>query len=129
MGFSVNIALPSIGQEFGMNAVLLSWVATSYLLAAAVFLVPSGRIADMYGRKRIFTFGILLYTLSSLFCATSTSATLLISFRVLQGIGEAMMYSTGVAILTSVFPIEERGKALGINVASVYLGLSLEPFS
>jgi len=127
MGSSVNIALPSIGQEFGMNAVLLSWVATSYLLAAAVFLVPFGRIADMYGRKRIFTFGIVLYTLSSLLCATSTSATLLISFRVLQGIGGAMIYGTGVAILTSVFPVGERGKALGINVAATYSGLSLGP--
>jgi len=127
MGSSVNIALPSIGQEFGMNAILLSWVATSYLLAAAVFLVPFGRIADMYGRKRIFTFGIVLYTLSSLLCATSTSATLLISFRVLQGIGGAMIYGTGVAILTSVFPVGERGKALGINVAATYSGLSLGP--
>ncbi|MBI4531413.1 MAG: MFS transporter [Candidatus Latescibacteria bacterium] len=58
MGSAVNIALPSIGREFGMDAVVLSWVATSYLLAAAMFLIPCGRIADIYGRKRIFMYGI-----------------------------------------------------------------------
>lgn len=127
MSSSINIALPSIGQEFAMNAVLLSWVATSYLLAAAMFLVPFGRIADIYGRKRIFTYGMLLYTLACLLSAFATSGSLLISFRVLQGIGGAMVFGTGVAILTSVFPVGERGKALGINAAAVFLGLSLGP--
>jgi len=128
MGSSVNIALPAIGREFALDAVLLSWVATSYLLAAAVFLVPFGRVADIYGRKRIFAYGILIYTISSLLSALSTSVAMLISFRVLQGIGGAMIFGSGVAILTSVFPAGGRGKALGINVAAVYLGLSLGPF-
>ncbi len=128
MGSSVNIALPSIGDEFGMHAVLLGWVATSYILAAAMFLVPFGKIADIHGRKRIFTYGIFVYTLSSFLCAIAPSAMLLITFRVLQGIGSAMIFGTGVAILTSVFPATERGRALGINVAAVYLGLSLGPF-
>jgi len=128
MGSSVNIALPSIGKEFSLDAVLLGWVATSYLLAAAVFLVPFGKIADIKGRKKIFTWGILIYTLASLFSAVATSAPLLICFRILQGIGGAMIFGTGVAILTSVFLVGERGKALGINVAAVYLGLSLGPF-
>lgn len=125
---SVNIALPSIGKEFSMDAVLLNWVATSYLLAAAMFLVPFGRIADIYGRKKIFTCGILFYTLSSLFSALSTSAASLICSRILQGISSAMVFGTGIAILTSVFSAEERGKVLGINVAAVYTGLSLGPF-
>jgi len=128
MGSSINIALPSIGKEFMMDAILLSWVATSFLLAAVIFLVPFGRIADIYGRKRIFTHGIVVFTASSLLSAISTSAVMLISFRILQGIGSAMIFGTGVAILTSVFPGKERGKALGINVAAVYLGLSLRPF-
>ncbi len=127
MGSSINIALPSVGKEFAMDAVLLSWVATSYLLAAAVFLVPFGRIADIYGRKRIYTYGILIYTVSSLLSAISTSAVMLISFRILHGIGGAMIFGTGVAILTSVFPAGERGKALGITTAAIYLGLSLGP--
>jgi EmrB/QacA subfamily drug resistance transporter len=128
MGSSINIALPSIGREFAMDAVLLGWVATAYLLAAAMFLVPFGRVADIYGRKKIFTYGIALYTISSLLSAIAPSAPVLIAFRLLQGIGSAMIFGTGVAILTSVFPAGERGKALGINVAAVYLGLSLGPF-
>ncbi|HDI78705.1 MAG TPA: MFS transporter [Desulfobacteraceae bacterium] len=128
MGSSVNIALPLIGKEFSMDAVLLSWVATSYLLAAAMFLVPFGKIADIHGRKKIFLYGILIYTISCLLSAISISAIMLICFRILHGIGSAMVFSTGVAILTSVFPVGERGKVLGINAAAIYLGLSLGPF-
>jgi MFS family permease len=127
MGSSINIALPSIGKDFEMDAVLLSWGAIAYLIAAAMFLVPFERIADIYGRKKVFTGGILLYTLSPLLSAFSTSALMLISFRVFQGFGAAMILGTGVAIVTSVFPMGERGKALGINVAAVYLGLTLGP--
>jgi len=128
MGSSINIALPSIGSELAMDAISLGWVATAYLLAAAMFLVPFGRIADIYGRKKVFTYGILTYTVACVLSAIATSAAMLIASRVLQGIGGAMIFSTGVAILTSVFPAEERGKALGINVAAVYTGLSLGPF-
>ena len=128
MGSSVNIALPSIGRHFGMDAVSLSWVATAYLLAAAVFLVPFGKLADIYGRKRVFTLGMMVYTVASLFLALSPSAAMLIAFRVVQGIGSAMIFGTAVAMLTSVFSPQERGRALGVNVAAVYLGLSLGPF-
>lgn len=128
MGSSVNVAIPTIGKEFAMDAVSLGWIAMSYLLATSVFLVPFGRIADIYGRKRILTYGTIIFTVSSLIIGFSTSAAMLISFRVVQGVGGALIFSTGVAILTSVFPAGERGKALGINVAAVYLGLSLGPF-
>ncbi len=128
MGSSINIALPSIGEQFSMDAVLLSWVATAYLLTAAVFLIPFGRLADIHGRKRIFTYGIEIMVVSSVFSAMSPSAPILIALRVFQATGGAMIFGTGVAILTSVFPARERGKALGINVAAVYLGLSLGPF-
>ncbi len=127
MSSSVNIALPSIGQEFEMDAVLLSWVATLYLLSVAMFLVPFGRIADIYGRKKVFTYGILTYTVSSLLSGLSPSVFLLLFFRIIQGIGGAMVFGTAVAILTSVFPASERGKVIGINVAAVYSGLSLGP--
>jgi EmrB/QacA subfamily drug resistance transporter len=127
MGSSVNIALPSIGHEFSMDAVLLGWVATAYSLVAAMFLIPFGKAGDIYGRKKVFTYGMAVYTLASLLCALATSGGLLIAFRVLQGIGSTMIFGTGVAILTSVFPVEERGKALGMNVAATYLGLSLGP--
>jgi MFS family permease len=129
MGSSVNIALPSIGRDFGMNAVSLSWIATSYLLAAAMFLVPMGRIADISGRKKILRYGISIDLVASLFLAISTNEAEFICLRVLQGIGGAMIFGTAVAILTSVYPVGERGKALGINVAAVYSGLSLGPFA
>jgi EmrB/QacA subfamily drug resistance transporter len=128
MSSSVNIALPSIGREFSMDAIALSWVATSYLLTAAIFLVPFGRVADIYGRKKIFLYGVITYALMSLLCAAATTGLLLIIFRALLGVGGAMVFGTAVALLTSVYPASERGRVLGINVAAVYLGLSLGPF-
>jgi EmrB/QacA subfamily drug resistance transporter len=127
MGSSINIALPSIAQAFGIDAVALSWIATSYLLAAAIALVPLGRLADIYGRKKIYLYGIILFTTASLFCGLAVSTPMLIIFRVLQGLGNAMVFATGVAILISVFPPQDRGKVLGINVAVVYIGLSIGP--
>jgi len=125
---SVNIALPSIEKEFLIDAILLSWVTTSYLLSSAMFLVPFGKIADIYGRKKIFTYGVLIFTLASAGSAHSTSASMLICFRILQGIGGAATYCTGAALLTSVFPSRELGKVLGINLAAVYIGYSVGPF-
>ena len=125
---SVNIALPSIGQEFLMDAISLSWVTTAYLLTTAMFLVPFGKIADIYGRKRIFTYGIVTFTLASIGSSISNSAAVLICFRILQGIGAAATYCVGAAILTSVFPARELGKVFGINLAAVYLGNSVGPF-
>ncbi len=125
---SVNIALPTIGKYFEVSAVMLSWVATAYLLTAAIFLVPFGRMADILGRKRVFIWGIMLYTLSSAAAALSPSALFLIITRAIQGVSGSMVFGIAVAILTSVFPPGERGKALGFNLAATYTGLSLGPF-
>jgi EmrB/QacA subfamily drug resistance transporter len=127
MGSSVNVALPAIGREFGLGALGLSWVATSYLLAAAMLLVPFGKVADLRGRTPVFLGGMALYTAASLLCAVAGSAGQLVAARVLQGAGGAMVFGTSVAILTAGFPPSQRGRVLGINVAAVYLGLSLGP--
>jgi EmrB/QacA subfamily drug resistance transporter len=127
MGSATNVALPSISREFVLDAILLGWISTSYLLAAAIFIVPFGRLADIHGRKRIFAYGISLFTVTSLLAAVAPSVPWLILSRVGQGVGSAMIFGTGVAILTSVFPAAERGR-LGINVAAVCVGLSLGPF-
>jgi MFS family permease len=127
MSSAVNVALPAIGEEFAADAILLSWVPTSFLLAAAVFTVPFGRIADIYGMKKIFSSGVALFTAASLLSAVAPSAVFLILFRVLQGIGAAMIFVTGLAIITSVYPANQRGKAIGINIATVYVALSLGP--
>jgi EmrB/QacA subfamily drug resistance transporter len=127
MGSSVNIALPAIGTEFAAAAIELSWIPTSFLLAAAMVAVPFGRVADIYGMKRIFSYGIILFTVASLLSALSPSVHSLILFRVLQGIAGGMIFVTGLAIITSVFPPHERGKAIGINIATVYIALSVGP--
>ena len=125
---AVNIALPTLASEFSMDAVTLSWVATAYLLASAVFLVPFGRIADIHGRKKIFSAGLMVFTFASFAMVFSVSPSMIILLRVVQGIGAALIFGTSVAILTSVTPPRERGKALGIYTTAVYLGLSMGPF-
>ena len=82
---SVNVALPAIQEEFSADAVVLSWVATALLLTIAVFLIPMGKIGDIYGRKKIFTLGLAVYTLASLMGAFSISMPMLITVRVFQG--------------------------------------------
>ena len=93
IGSAVNIALPTIGRELQMNALTIGWVATSYLLTAAIFLVPFGKLADILGRKKIYTWGIILFGLTSLLSALASNAFLLILSRVLQGISASMEYS------------------------------------
>jgi EmrB/QacA subfamily drug resistance transporter len=124
---SVTVALPTIGREFSMSAVALGWVATSYILASAVSLVPFGKIADIHGRKRVFLWGISLYTLTSLLCAAAPATWFLIALRVCQGVSASMIFGTGIAIVTSLFAPGERGRALGIITAATYLGLSVGP--
>ena len=128
MGSAVNVALPIMAKELSMTALSLSWVASSFILAAAITLVPLGRLADIYGRKKIFLYGAIIFTAASLLCAWSPTQTFLIVVRVIQGIGGAMIFSTGTAMLISAYPVEERGKILGINIAAVYIGLTIGPF-
>ena len=108
IGSSINIALPSIGTDFRLDAVVLSWIPTAFLLSSAMFLLPFGRAADIYGRKKIFTYGTIIFTLGSLLSGFATSEAMLVAFFAMQGIGASMTFGTGVAILTSVFPIHEH---------------------
>ncbi len=128
LGAAVNIAIPSIARDFEMSAVSTGWIAMAFLLSSAVFLVPFGKAADIVGRKKIFVYGNLIVAISSLFCALSSSGGMLIASRILQGMGSAMMFGTGMAIITSAFPVNERGKAIGYTVSAVYFGLSTAPF-
>jgi EmrB/QacA subfamily drug resistance transporter len=127
MGSSVLVALPAIGGEFGMSAASLPWIAQAYLLATAAVILPLGRLADIGGRNRLFRAGLVLFTLVSILMAAAPSAAVLIACRAIQGAGSAMIFCAGLPILLAVYPPEERGKVLGINVAAVYLGLSLGP--
>lgn len=126
---SVNVALPAMQADFGMTAVQLSWIATSYLLTVAVVLLPAGKIADLHGRKKVFRCGLLVYTVASTAAAFATNTGWLLILRGVQGVGAGMFITTGMAILTSIFPPHKRGRAIGIYVAAVYIGLSVGPFA
>ena len=125
---SLNVALPAISASFDIDAVTLGWVTSAYLLTAAIFIVPFGKLSDIYGRKRFFILGNCLFAAGSLLAAISWSGTVIIAARVIQAMGGAMVFSTSIAIVTTVFSPGERGRAIGIITATVYAGLSLGPF-
>lgn len=125
---ALNVALPALQKEYQMNTVLLSWVAMVSILTSAMFVVPIGRLSDIYGRKRIFTIGVAVFTIAVFLCGFSFSPATLIAAMVIHAMGAAMIFSTNMAIVTAVYPADQRGKALGITVATVYLGLSTGPF-
>ncbi len=124
---SMNVALPTMGRDFNMEAVVMSWVNTSYFLAIAVVQVPLGRLSDIIGRKRLFVLGLAISAAASLLGFFANSIQMLLVSRVFQGIGAGTTFNNSVAILTSVFPQEERAKALGISQAGTYLGISMGP--
>ncbi|HEX9453337.1 MAG TPA: MFS transporter [Candidatus Binatia bacterium] len=126
-GSVVTLALPSIGNDLGGDVVSLGWIATAYVLGLTVCVVPFGRLADIRGRGRIYAIGVGLFTLASALCGLAPSLHVLIVMRIVQGIAAAMMAGNSIALLTSVFPANERGKILGINTATVYIGLSVGP--
>ena len=127
-GSSINLALPLIGEEFGVSALILSWVPAAYLLSTAIFLLPAGMLGDIVGRGRVFAWGTLIYTGASALTIFTPTASALLVFRFLQGIGSAMLFGTSVAIIAELYPPGERGRALGINVTAIYAGLTLGPF-
>lgn len=124
---AVNVALPVMGRQFDMEAVVMSWVSTSYFLAIAMVQVPFGRLSDIYGRKKLFIVGLTVVSLASFLGVFANSVPMLIISRIFQGFGSGMTFNNSVAILTSVFSHQERGKALGISQSGTYLGLSLGP--
>jgi len=127
-GSSITVALPSIAAQFNADAVTLGWITSAYIVSAALFIVPFGRLADILGRKKIFVLGVLIFTVGSLASALAPAAGFLIAARFIQGIGGAMLFATSVAMVTQVYGPGERGRALGITIATVYAGLSIGPF-
>jgi EmrB/QacA subfamily drug resistance transporter len=124
---AIGVALPAIGKEFSSGAVQLGLIEMVYILGVALLLLPVGRYADIYGRKKIFFSGTILITLATFALAFAPTVNLLIMFRFIQGIGAALITSTSFAILNSVCPPQARGRAMGIVVSCVYLGISAGP--
>jgi len=127
MGSSIVVALPAIGRAFALDAVALGWVVTVYLLTAAIALIPIGRLADLYGRERVFSAGLVLFSLSSLACGLSPGVGWLLAARALQGTGAAMVFGTSAALVAAAYPPGRRGWAIGITISAVYVGLSIGP--
>ncbi len=124
---SVTVALPRIADALKLGAVTLSWVPLVFLLASASTVLSFGRLADMYGRKRMFVRGTVCLAISSILLALAPNGEVLIALRALQGVSAAMLYATQAAIVTSVYPPEQRGQALGMVASSVYFGLTAGP--
>lgn len=124
---AVNIAIPDLAADLQANAKMVSWLPTLFLLSSVAFMLPAGKLADNYGRKRIYTYGLLLNAMSSLMCALGGNIEWVLFWRFIQGAASAMIFGTGVAILTSVTPANKRGFALGLAAACVYIGLTAAP--
>jgi EmrB/QacA subfamily drug resistance transporter len=123
----VNVALPSIERDLHVSIASLEWIVTAYALTFAALLITGGKLADLYGRRRIFIVGIAVFTLSSLACGLAPSAGFLIGARVVQGIGAALMSPATLSIIMATFPPKERGRAIGIWAGVSALALAIGP--
>ncbi len=125
---SVYVAIPTIASDLHAHALLVSWVPTAFLLANVVGMLPAGHLADKYGRKRIYLCGHALFAVASIGACAAPSIELLLVWRVLQGLGAAMLFSCAQAIVMGVFMTGRRGTALGVMTSSIYFGVTLGPF-
>lgn len=123
----VNVALPTLVTELNTNFSTVQWVVLGYLLVVTTLMLGVGRLADMIGKKPLYTAGILVFTVGSVACGMSQNVTALILFRLLQAVGAALMMALGTAIITEAFPNEQRGMALGISGLMVSLGVIAGP--
>ncbi|MCL5735030.1 MAG: MFS transporter [Actinobacteria bacterium] len=124
---SINIAIPAIQTEMHLGAVAMGWLPLIYILASAIFLLPLGRVADAWGRRRVFLLGLLLFTICSLAMVFSQSYLPLVGLRAGQGLGVSLFFAGSAAMITLAYPPERRGMAMGLAVAAAYLGQTAGP--
>jgi len=122
---AILVAAPTIGDDYSADVALLGWLTAAFFLVAAACLVPFGRIADVKGAKKVFSAGLAIYVVSALLSALSPDIYVLILARALTGVGAAMIFGTSIALLGLMFPPEERGRAIGINVTAMFIGFTL----
>ena len=123
----VNVALPSIQRSLHMSISSLEWIVTAYALTFAALLITGGKLGDLYGRKKMFTAGLVVFTLASLACGLAPNAGFLIGARAVQGVGAALMNPATLSIITATFPPKERGQAIGIWAGVSALALAIGP--
>lgn len=126
-GSVVNIAMPTFSQVFHVDLNTVGWVSMSYLLVLGSLILTYGRLGDMFGFRRIFLWGIGIFTIASGLCTLASNVWVLVAFRAVQAVGAGMFMAMGPAIITSIFPPQERGRALGTNGMIVAVGLALGP--
>ena len=120
-GFIVTLALPAMARQFGVGLPVLKWVIVAYLLTVTVTLLPAGRLADIWGRRRIVVIGMGVLVVTSVLCALAPTVEILIAFRVLQGVGGGLVLANVMAEITAVFPKQERRKAMAVNASILAL--------
>jgi EmrB/QacA subfamily drug resistance transporter len=123
----VNVALPAIEHSLHMSISSLEWIVTAYALTFAALLITGGKLGDMYGRRKMFIVGLVIFTLASLACGLAPSAGFLIGARAVQGIGAALMNPATLSIISATFPPKERGQAIGIWAGVSALALAIGP--
>jgi len=123
----VNVALPSIQRDLDADLSELQWIVTGYALTFASLMLVGGKVADAYGRRRIFVLGIVVFTIASLLCGLAASSEMLIGARVLQGAGAALMNPATLSIIAATFPPRQRGTAIGIWAGVSALALAIGP--
>ncbi len=123
----INVAIPALAHDFGAAAGELSWVVFGMLLGSAMFILPAGKVADIYGRKKVYIIGLWLFALSFLLGACSTSIMMLNILRFIQGAVMSLIFGPGMALLISSHSPKERGKVIGYSAAATYSGLSMGP--
>ena len=123
----VNVAMPTIQRRLGAGISELQWIIDAYTLAFAAFMLTGGTLGDIYGRKRLFTTGLAVFSLGSLACAMSSNIHELIAFRIIQGLGGALILPGSLAIITANFQGRERGAAIGIWSAISGLAIAIGP--
>lgn len=124
---AVTIVIPSIATEFAMSNIVQNWVTIIFLLVVAVLSVPAGQISGKYGLKKVTILSIILFIIISIVNVLVTTQEQFLICRFILGISLAFINVTSMAMIVNVFPPNERGKALGINITGVYVGLSLSP--
>ncbi len=124
---AVNIAIPNLAADLNASAKMVGWLPTLYLLSTVMFMLPVGKVADNYGRKRVYAFGLGLNVVAAIMCTLATSIEWLLLWRFVQGAAGAMLFGVGLAIISSVTPASKRGMSLGMATTCVYIGLSIAP--
>jgi EmrB/QacA subfamily drug resistance transporter len=124
----VNVAMPTLKNTFGVSMAVIEWIAMAYMLTLTIFLPLFGRLADIYGRSKLYNIGFVVFSVGSLLCGMSGTAVFMIISRVIQAVGAGLLQANSVALITHAFPAKERGKAIGIQGAVQAISMSVGPF-